>query len=115
LLRRLDLRDDDPVGREESAAHARALAAALAAVAGDPSAAAQMVRQKFTALLTLEKVVNDERDPRGGRYTDIYLHALQAGRQAVLDMRELEEIGDDAFHRTEEKLDWLEMASGRAE
>jgi CPA1 family monovalent cation:H+ antiporter len=111
LLRRLDLRDDDPVGREESAAHARA----LAAVAGDPSAAAQMVRQKFTALLTLEKVVNDERDPRGGRYTDIYLHALQAGRQAVLDMRELEEIGDDAFHRIEEKLDWLEMASGRAE
>jgi CPA1 family monovalent cation:H+ antiporter len=115
LLRRLDLRDDDPVGREESAAHARALAAALDAVAGDPSAAAQTVRQKFTALLTLEKVVNDERDPRGGRYTDIYLHALQAGRKAVLDMRQLEEIGDDAFHRIEEKLDWLEMASGRAE
>ncbi len=38
--------------------------------------------------------------------------ALQAARQAVLDMRANDEIGDDAFHRVEEKLDWLEMASG---
>jgi hypothetical protein len=28
-------------------------------------------------------------------------------------MRANDEIGDDAFHRIEEELDWLEMASGR--
>jgi hypothetical protein len=28
-------------------------------------------------------------------------------------MRANEEIGDDAFHRMEEELDWLEMAGGR--
>jgi hypothetical protein len=28
----------------------------------------------------------------------------------VLAMRSSEEIGDDAFHRIEEELDWLEMA-----
>ncbi|HEY0061092.1 MAG TPA: cation:proton antiporter [Telluria sp.] len=114
LLRKLNLRDDDPVGREESAAHARALASALSALAHDSSAAAETVRQKFTVLLTFEKTVNDERDPRGERYVDIYLHALQAARQAVLSMRESDEIGDDAFHRIEEKLDWLAMASGKA-
>ena len=28
-------------------------------------------------------------------------------------MRANDEIGDDAFHRIEEELDWLEMAGGR--
>ena len=36
--------------------------------------------------------------------------AIDAARQAVLDMRASDEIGDDAFHRVEEELDWLEMA-----
>jgi hypothetical protein len=27
-------------------------------------------------------------------------------------MRANDEIGDDAFHRMEEELDWLEMADG---
>jgi CPA1 family monovalent cation:H+ antiporter len=36
--------------------------------------------------------------------------ALQAARQAILAMRANDEIGDDAFHRMEEELDWLDMA-----
>jgi hypothetical protein len=28
-------------------------------------------------------------------------------------MRASRDIGDDAFHRMEKELDWLEMASGR--
>jgi monovalent cation/hydrogen antiporter len=38
---------------------------------------------------------------------------LRAARQEVLTMRTNMEIGDDAFHRIEEELDWLEM-TGRA-
>jgi CPA1 family monovalent cation:H+ antiporter len=38
--------------------------------------------------------------------------ALKAARQAVLAMRTNDEIGDDAFHRIEEELDWIEMATG---
>jgi hypothetical protein len=30
----------------------------------------------------------------------------------VIAMRAADEIGDDAFHRIEEELDWLEMAGG---
>ena len=30
-------------------------------------------------------------------------------------MRASDEIGDDAFHRMEEELDWLEMAGGSGE
>lgn len=36
--------------------------------------------------------------------------ALQAARHAVLAMRAGDEIGDDAFHRIEEELHWLELA-----
>jgi hypothetical protein len=30
-------------------------------------------------------------------------------------MRSKDEIGDDALHRREEELDWLEMTGGRKE
>ncbi len=40
----------------------------------------------------------------------IYRLAVAHARQAVIAMRASNEIGDDAFHRIEEELDWLEMA-----
>ena len=45
-------------------------------------------------------------------HTRLHREALAAARQAVLAMRESDEIGDDAFHEVEEELDWLEMADG---
>ena len=41
-----------------------------------------------------------------------YRRALDAARGVVLDMRTRDEIGDDAFHRLEEELDWVEMGTG---
>jgi CPA1 family monovalent cation:H+ antiporter len=38
--------------------------------------------------------------------------ALQAARQALIAMRDAEEIGDDAFRGVEQELDWIEMAIG---
>jgi hypothetical protein len=38
---------------------------------------------------------------------------VEHSRRPVLAMRANDEIGDDAFHRIEEELDWLEMAGGR--
>ncbi|HVQ12068.1 MAG TPA: cation:proton antiporter, partial [Vicinamibacterales bacterium] len=51
LLRALDLRDDDPVGHEISAARERALGAGLASFQHDRSAVAEAVRQEFIAHL----------------------------------------------------------------
>ena len=51
LLRALDLHDDDPVGRELSAARERALRAGLASFEHDRSPVADAVRQEFTAHL----------------------------------------------------------------
>jgi CPA1 family monovalent cation:H+ antiporter len=110
LLRALDLRDDDPVGRELGAARERALNAALASFEDDRSPVAAAVREEFNAHLRSAGA-----DPDGSRrpaHHDIHLRALRAARDAVLAMRASDEIGDDAFHQMEEELDWIEMAEG---
>ena len=111
LLRTVALRDDDPVGREVSAARERALQAGLESFAENDSAVADAVRQEFTARL--------QPGTSGGKastsaHGDIHLRAVGAARRVVLEMRANQEIGDDAFHQVEEDLDWLEMAGGRS-
>ena len=106
LLRVLALHDDDPVGRELHAARERALGAGLASCAQDESAEADLVRQELTARLAQEHAT----DARRSAHSEVHRRAIQAARQEVLDMRANHEIGDDAFHRIEEELDWLEMA-----
>jgi Na+/H+ antiporter len=112
LLRALGLHDDDPVGRELRAARERALRAGLASLAHDDSPVAEAVRQEFTAHLRQEGEGADAGDAAPSTHGEIHLGALQAARQAVIAMRASDEIGDDAFHRIEEELDWLEMAGG---
>ena len=112
LIRALRLRDDDPVGRETDFARGRALEAALATLDGDSSPAAEAVRQELAAHLSHGAGGRESASrgaPRTKRSTE---RALAAARQTVLDMRDRDEIGDDAFHRLEEELDWVELGVG---
>jgi monovalent cation/hydrogen antiporter len=115
LLRALDLRDDDPVGRELRAARERAFRAGLASLAHDESPVADALRQEFTTHLESERAGGDAPSTTRAAHGDLHRAAIEAARQAVLDMRTNDEIGDDAFHQMEEELDWLEMAGGRKE
>jgi len=110
LLRALNLTDDDPVGREERTARERALRAGLASIAAAHSPEADAVRQEFVAHLTEDSGDRDGDSQHGA----MHRRALDAARQEVLTMRANNEIGDDAFHRIEEELDWLEMAGRTA-
>ena len=114
LLRALDLGDDDPVGHELNAARARALHAGLESFAGDESPVAEVVRDTFTAYLGDGRGDTETVDAARSAHGEIQKRALTAARDAVFAMRASEEIGDDAFHRIEEELDWLEMAGGPA-
>jgi CPA1 family monovalent cation:H+ antiporter len=114
LLRALDLRDDDPVGHEVNAARERALQAALSSFAEDRSPLADLVRRELTVHLTYERSEECRGDANHAAHARLHRRALRAARQAVFAMRAKDEIGDDAFHRVEEELDWLEMASARA-
>ena len=112
LLRALHLDDEDPVGHEVSLARDRALRAGLASFAHETSPVADAVRQEFTARLTPAAPDGDAEGATRSGHGELHRVAIGAARQAVLAMRGNDEIGDDAFHRIEEELDWLEMARG---
>jgi CPA1 family monovalent cation:H+ antiporter len=38
-------------------------------------------------------------------------HTVAASRKALEDLRTSGAIGDDAYHRAEEELDWLELSA----
>lgn len=113
LLKWLDLRDDDPVGRELRAARQHASEAGLASIADDTSSIANIVRKEFALLLA----DGQQRDRAAAVAAHRHLHrrALDAARQAAFRLRHTGEIGDDAFHQLEEEFDWIEMAGERQE
>jgi Na+/H+ antiporter len=108
LLRRLNLRDDQPVEREVAVARDRALSAALATVDGIDSEVARIVRQEFASHL---RAARGEDGDREVDHEALHRSALDAARRTIFDMRANDEIGDDAFHQLEREFDWMEMAN----
>ncbi len=57
-------------------------------------------------------------DPNGGithgrlPADALRLRAIEAARKSIVDLRDTEIIGDDAFHRVEEELDRAELSAG---
>ena len=51
-------------------------------------------------------------DARVSAHGEIHRRALAAARRVIFDMRARDDIGDDAYHRLEEELDWVEMRDG---
>lgn len=109
LLARLDLHDDDPVGREVDHARTVAYGAAIAAQDGHASALAEAIRVELQSHLQS----SDGAFPQDGSSSSggLRLRAVQAARRALLSMRSSGEIGDDAFHRLEEEIDRLELSA----
>jgi monovalent cation/hydrogen antiporter len=111
LLLKLDLRDDDPVGREVAQARVGAYRAALASLDGATSPLAKALRIELEAALSTADGVNGEGE-EGSRQDRLRLRAANAARSAILAMRASGEIGDDAFHRVEEEIDRIEISAG---
>ena len=112
LIRALHVPGDDPVEREAEAARQRALRAALSTFEGDKSPEAEAVRQELTAHLSPARAGPPSSEVSAASHEEIHRRALSAARREVFDMRAREEIGDDAFHRLEEQLDWVELGGG---
>src|SRR5262249_56827851 len=100
------------VGRAVGATRERALEAALATLAGDDSPVAQAVRHELAAHLAGPAGESAAPEEGDSSHEDVHRRALAAARRVAFDMRARDDIGDDAFHRIEEELDWLEMGGG---
>jgi NhaP-type Na+/H+ or K+/H+ antiporter len=120
LMRALALRDDGSVDREVREARVETLRAGLAAVDDGPHEGDMVafLRRKFAARLRRAEHGGDARDPERdgwGEYADALGRAQRAQRRVLMELRSEGVIGDDAFHRIEEELDWAEVntAPGR--
>jgi CPA1 family monovalent cation:H+ antiporter len=112
LMRLLRLEDDGAVERELSRARVAVMQAALDSLNGETSPAATMAREKYAAA---RKVAEDQNEPQAAtKYDELRLRAIAAQRAALQRLRERGEIGEKAFHRIQEELDWSELDAAPA-
>ncbi len=123
LLLRLELEDDGSVDREIRLARVETLRAALSAAAACPDAeTAALVRHRYELQLRRAEresaragAIEPDRSaaPTNGRDdADVIRAAGDAQRRRLLALRADGTIGDAAFQRVEEELDWAELDWG---
>jgi monovalent cation/hydrogen antiporter len=86
--------------------------AALDCLDGDGSPAAATVREQYTAARNVAK--NQSEPQAATEYDRLRLRAIAAQRQALDRLRAEGRIGDEAFHRLQEELDWAELDAAPA-
>ena len=116
LMQRLRLEDDDSVEREVRLARVAMLQAAADATAAAPrTEAVELVRRRYELQLRRAEAEVAGVDARTGAGTAgdddaaVVRAAMVAQRQRLLALRSDGTIGDIAFQRIEEELDWTEL------
>jgi Na+/H+ antiporter len=115
LMRALALKDDGSVDREVLLARAATARAGLAAVdaTGGDGEMVSFLRRKYAARLRQAEAADggpDDPEADGWRELGGVQRRAQAEeRRALSELRADGVIGDDAFHRVEEELDWSEV------
>nr|WP_294811659.1 cation:proton antiporter [uncultured Sphingomonas sp.] len=111
LIRLLGLDSGDD-SQEHQAAERALTGAALAAVAGAKGRVADEVRRQFEidrAALDGGEACGDFNERRR-----LKLEAISAQRERLRQLRDDDAIGEEAFERLQEELDWRELAIGPA-
>jgi Na+/H+ antiporter len=112
LLRLLRFQDDGAVERDLSRARVIVMQAALDSLDGEMSPTAATVREQYSAA---RKVAEDQHEPQAATMYDVLrLRAIAAQRAALYRLRAGGEIGDEAFRRIQEELDWSELDAAPA-
>jgi CPA1 family monovalent cation:H+ antiporter len=101
LMRRLGIESDDSVDREVRLARTEAARAAMAALEGVEGA--RPLLRLYEARLNGSGSNGDELPG------ELWRRAVAAERRRLSALRADGTIGDDAFHRVEEELDWAEL------
>jgi monovalent cation/hydrogen antiporter len=112
LMLRLGLKDDGSVDLEVQLARTEGLRAAVAATSAmEGGHAVSLVRDRFA--LQLKRAEEKQREGRlpanGDGDREAVLAAYAAMRRRLMELRRDATIGDAAFQRLEEELDWSEM------
>jgi Na+/H+ antiporter len=109
LLQFLKLPSDTVVDTELARARKVALKAGMTALGDDTTPAAERLRQEYAEALGQAKRGGDARETPENLFRR---RAIAASREAVADLRSTGAIGDTAYRRIEEELDWLDLSVG---
>ena len=112
LLQLMRFAGDGTVEREVSRARVAVMQAALDSLDDDRSPEVTTLREQYAAART---IAQDQHQPQAAtRYDELRLRAIRAQRAALAGLRAREEIGDEAFNRIQEELDWSELDAAPA-
>ncbi len=110
LLRWLKMPRDTVVETEIRLARTKALKAAMAFLDNHTGATALRLRQEYEAMLTASTA--DIR-PSDTADSEMRQQLVKHSRDAIDALRDSGQIGDDAYRRVEQELDWLELSTQR--
>jgi CPA1 family monovalent cation:H+ antiporter len=111
LILALGLHDDGSVDREVQLAREHIKRVGLAQLDTDKSQEARIVRRELETRLAEGAGARNEL----GQYDSLRARIVAAQRDALLELRENGEIGDEAFHQVEAQLDVAEIHALGAE
>jgi CPA1 family monovalent cation:H+ antiporter len=112
LLHLLRLEPDRSLEQEVSRARIAVMQAALDSLAGETSTAGAAVREQYAAA---RAVAEDAAAPQAATdYDKLRLRAIASQRRALHGLRAEGAIGDEAYHRLEEEIDWAELDAAPA-
>jgi len=109
LIRWLALEDDRVLEREVLLARRALAEAGLAALNGEGDSDEAWLRRKYELRMRRFDDDTSAAPPAAADGQHPTRRALEAERRALSSLRARGVIGDDAFHRVEEELDWAEL------
>ncbi|MFD2057214.1 cation:proton antiporter [Mesorhizobium calcicola] len=112
LLRILNFDPDRTVDNEVAQARVAIMQAALDVLSRKTSAAAAVVREQYEAQRLIAE--NPEDAQAATEYDRLRLYAIKRQRDTLEELRRNGTIGDEAYHRLEEEIDWSELAASPA-
>jgi monovalent cation/hydrogen antiporter len=112
LLRWLNFDPDETIDREVAQARVAIKQAALDILSGKTSSAAAAVREQYIAERTIAENPKDAQ--AATEYDRLRLYAIKSQRDALERLRRDGTIGDEAYHRLEEEIDWSELDASPA-
>ena len=112
LLKVLRLEPDRSIEEEVSRGRVAIMEAALASLGPKTSPAAAAVREQYEAARAIAE--NPETPQDATEYDRLRLYAIKHQREALERLRKEGTIGDEAYHRLEEEIDWAELDAAPA-
>ncbi|MER9396902.1 sodium:proton antiporter [Mesorhizobium sp. M0615] len=112
LLRWINFDPDRTVDNEVAQARVAIMQAALDVLSRKTSAASAVVREQYEAQRLIAE--NPEDAQAATEYDRLRLYAINRQRDTLEELRSNGTIGDEAYHRLEEEIDWAELAASPA-